>query len=137
MTAGNYVLLTQAGETEYAKWRGLYNYLKSDHIMSESNVANMPVWERFFIYATAFGIPTKVTEALGVKFPEATNATMDYYYDYGMFNNTYIRTGRIHRSSRGIGRAVRSGSRIHKATASSRGYTGGGRSFGSYGGGGS
>lgn len=137
MTAGNYVLLTQVGETEYAKWRGLYNYLKSDHIMSESNVANMPVWERFFIYATAFGIPTKVTEALGVKFPEATNATMDYYYDYGMFNNTYIRTGRIHRSSRGIGRAVRSGSRIHKATASSRGYTGGGRSFGSYGGGGS
>ena len=137
MTAGNYVLLTQVGETEYAKWRGLYNYLKSDHIMSESNVENMPVWERFFIYATAFGIPTKVTEALGVKFPEATNVPMDYYYDYGMFNNTYIRTGRIHRSSRGIGRAVRSGSRIHKATASSRGYTGGGRSFGSYGGGGS
>ena len=139
-TAKNYVLLTQVGETEYAKWRGLYNYLKSDHIMSDSNVSNMPLWERFFIYATAFGIPTKVTKALGVKFPEnagAMDAGMGYYSDYGMFNNTYIRTGRVHRTSRSIGRAVRSGSRIHRATATSRGYTGGGRSFGSYGGGGS
>ena len=139
-TASNYVLLTQAGENEYAKWRGLYNYLKSDHIMSDSNVGNMPVWERFFIYATAFGIPTKVTTALGVKFPEAAgtmDSGMGYYNDYGIFNNTYIRTGRVHRTSRGIGRAVRSGSRIHRATSTSRGYTGGGRSWGSYGGGGS
>ena len=139
-TAGNYVLLTQVGEVEYAKWRGLYNYLKSDHIMSDSNVSNMPIWERFFIYATAFGIPTKVTKALGVKFPEGSgvmDSSMGYYYDNGIFNNTYIRTGRIHRTSRGVGRAVRSGSRFKKASATSRGYTGGGRSWSSYGGGGS
>ncbi len=139
-TAKNYVLLTQVGETEYAKWRGLYNYLKSDHIMSDSNVANMPIWERFFIYATAFGIPTKVTKALGVQIPEgagAMNMDSGYYSNYGIFNNTYIRTGRVHRSSRGVGHAVRSGARFHRATATSRGYTGGGRSFGSYGGGGS
>ncbi|MBE5953079.1 MAG: DUF2207 domain-containing protein [Lachnospiraceae bacterium] len=139
-TAGNYVLLTQVGENEYAKWRGLYNYLKSDHIISDSNVANMPIWERFFIYATAFGIPTKVTAALGVKLPEGASAmAMDtgYYYDYGIFNNTYIRTGRVHRGSRGIGHAVRSGAHTHRINTASRGYTGGGRSWGSYGGGGS
>ncbi len=136
-TAGNYVLLTQAGENEYAKWRGLYNYLKSDHIMSDSTVENMPVWERFFIYATAFGIPTKVTQALGVKIPEGVTVENNYYGNYGMFNNYYIRTGRIHRTSRGVGRAVRSGARLHRASLTSRGYTGGGRSWSSYGGGGS
>lgn len=139
-TAGNYVLLTQVGENEYAKWKGLYNYLKSDHIMSDSNVENMPVWERYFIYATAFGIPTKVTKALGVKFPQGAGVAMDGYgyYNYNsVFSNSYVRTGRIHSSGRGVGRAVRSGARFHRASAASRGYTGGGRSWSSYGGGGS
>lgn len=138
LTAGNYVLLTQVGENEYAKWRGLYNYLKSDQIMSDSNVENMPIWERYFIYATAFGIPTKVTNALGIKFPEGGYATEDYYYDTGsIFTNHHIRTGRIHISSRRVGGAVRNGARFHRASATSRGYTGGGRSWSSYGGGGS
>lgn len=137
-TAGNYVLLTQLGEDEYAKWKGLYNYLKSDHIMSDSNIGNMPIWERFFIYATAFGIPTKVTKALGVNIPAGVNMDSGYYYNSGtMFRSGYVRTGRIHISGRGVGRAVRSGARFHRASATSRGYTGGGRSWSSYGGGGS
>lgn len=138
ITAGNYVLLTQVGANEYAKWRGLYDYLKSEQIAADSNVATMPIWERYFIYATAFGIPTKVTKALGVKFPDMMNQPVGYYNDYGsVFHNSYVRTGRIHTSSRGVGRAVRSGARFHKASATSRGYTGGGRSWSSYGGGGS
>lgn len=137
-TAGRYVLLTQAGENEYAKWKGLYNYLKSDHVMSDSNIGNMPIWERFFIYATAFGIPTKVTKALGVNIPSGVNMGTEYYYDSGtMFSSGYVRTGRIHVSGRGVGRAVRSGARFKRASATSRGYTGGGRSWSSYGGGGS
>lgn len=136
--AGDYVLLTQVGANEYTKWRGLYNYLKSEDIVTDSNIATMPIWERYFIYATAFGIPTKVTKALGIKCPEVINEASGYYNDYGtVFHNPYIRTGRIHTSSRGVGRAVRTGARFHKASTTSRGYTGGGRSWSSYGGGGS
>lgn len=137
-TASNYVLLTQIGANEYVKWRGLYNYLKSEQIVADSNVATMPIWERYFIYATAFGIPTKVTKALGIKFPDMMNQPAGYYNDYGtVFHSSYVRTGRIHHSSRGIRRAVRNGTSFHKASATSRGYTGGGRSWSSYGGGGS
>ena len=137
-TAGNYVLLTQTGANEYAKWKGLYNYLKSEELVTDSNIATMPVWERYFIYATAFGIPTKVTKALGIKCPEVINGPIGYYDDYGtVFHNSYVRTGRIHTSSRSVRRAVRSGARFHRASATSRGYTGGGRSWSSYGGGGS
>lgn len=138
MTAGNYVLLTQLGENEYAKWKGLYNYLQSDQLISDSNVENMPVWERYFIYATAFGIPTKVTKALGLKFPEGGYATEGYYYDSGsILTNRHIRSVSFHINSGRIGGAVRSGVRFKKASATSRGYTGGGRSWSSYGGGGS
>ncbi len=136
-TAGNYVLLTQLGENEYAKWRGLYNYLKSDQLMSDSNVENMPVWERYFIYATAFGIPTKVTQALGFKFPEGY-VPEGYYYDTGsILYNRHVRSVSFHINSGRIGGAVRSGVRFKKASSTSRGYTGGGRSWSSYGGGGS
>lgn len=138
LTAGDYVLLTQVGVNEYAKWKGLYDYLKSDAIVTDSNIATMPVWERYFIYATAFGIPTKVTKALGIKCPNVMNGPVGYYDNYDtVFHNSYVRRGRIHTSSRGVGRAVRSGARFHRASATSRGYTGGGRSWSSYGGGGS
>ncbi|MBR3832907.1 MAG: DUF2207 domain-containing protein [Lachnospiraceae bacterium] len=137
-TAKNYVLLTQAGANEYAKWKGLYNYLKSEGLVTDSNIATMPIWERYFIYATAFGIPTKVIKALGIKCPEVINGPVGYYNNYdSVFHNSYVRGGRIHTSSRRVGRAVRSGARFHRASATSRGYTGGGRSWSSYGGGGS
>ncbi len=133
--ASKYVLLTQLGENEYAKWRGLYNYLNSDEILRNTTIEGMPIWERYFIYATAFGIPSKVNKAIGIKCPEAV--AMPDMYSNQLFSNTYIRTGRIHVSGRSMRTAVRSGARFHRASQASRGYSGGGRSFGSYGGGGS
>ncbi len=133
--ACNYVLLTEFGANEYSKWKGLYDYLKSSQNQSDLDITNMPIYERYFIYAIAFGIPTKITETIGIQSPQVVYSPTQSYSP--IFNNTYIRSGRIHISSRGISRAVRSGTHFHKASATSRGYTGGGRSFGSYGGGGS
>ncbi len=127
------VLLTQFGVNEYEKWKGFYNYLKTDKFLSGSNIMNMPMRERLFIYAVAFGIPTKVTEVIGI---DDSNVSYSGTQSY-ILSNPYIHSGRIHVSSRGVSRAVRSGARFHKASTRSRGYTGGGRSFGSYGGGGS
>ncbi len=129
------VLLTQFGANEYAKWKGLYDYLKSASLETDSNISNIPIYERYYIYAVAFGIPSKITNKIGVSGPEEMYSTTPSYNP--VFNNTYIRSGRIHISSRRISNAVRTGSHFHKASTTSRGYTGGGRSFGSYGGGGS
>ena len=57
--SGKYVLLTQFGEDEYAKWRGLYNFLKSDTLINERTIVELPLWEKYLIYATAFGLSAK------------------------------------------------------------------------------
>jgi uncharacterized membrane protein len=45
-----YVLLTQFGENEYSKWRGLYNYLKSETLMNERTILELAIWEQYLIY---------------------------------------------------------------------------------------
>jgi len=64
-----YVLLTQSGEDEYSKWRGLYKYLNSETLLKERTVPDVAIWEEYLIYATAFGIAEKVIKALKVRFP--------------------------------------------------------------------
>ncbi len=118
--AKKYVLLTQFGEDEYAKWRGLYNFLNSDTLMNERTYVELPIWERYLVYATAFGISEKVALAIRLRCPEVVTCSP-------ILSNNCYRSGSFHRSSRSFRSAVRSGS--------SGGYHGGGGGFG-YGGGG-
>jgi len=124
-----YVLLTQYGEEEYAKWRGLYNFLNSDTLISERTYVELPMWEKYLIYATAFGLSEKVIKAIGIRCPEASQSTV-------LSNNCY-RSGRIHHHSRSVRRAVRSGSYTARSVGSGGGfgYGGGGRGGGGGGGG--
>lgn len=125
-----YVLLTQFGEDEYAKWRGLYNFLNSDTLISERTYVELPMWEKYLIYATAFGLSEKVIKAIGIRCPEATQSTV--------LNSNYCRSGRIHHHSRSVRRAVRSGSSFARSGGGGGGfgYGGGGRGGGGGGGGG-
>jgi len=111
-----YVLLTQFGEDEYAKWRGLYNFLNSETLMKERTVVELPIWEHYLIYATAFGISDKVVKALEVRCPNANESPI-------LRENSYYRT-------RGF--RVRSGRNTFRAATRSASYT---ARYGSYGGG--
>ena len=125
-----YVLLTQFGEDEYAKWRGLYNFLNSDTLISERTYVELPMWEKYLIYATAFGLSEKVIKAIGIRCPEASQSTV--------LNSNYCRSGRIHHHSRSVRRAVRSGSSFARSGGGGGGgfgYGGGGRGGGGGGGG--
>ena len=51
-----------------------YNYLNSETLMKEKTVIELPLWEKYLIYATAFGIADKVVKALEIKHPD-TNAS--------------------------------------------------------------
>ena len=115
-----YALLTDFGENEYKKWRGLYNFLKSDTLINERTVVELPLWEKYLVYATAFGISEKVIKAIQIRCPEFSTAD-------SIINSNYCRSGRIRSSGRHFHSSVRSGSH--------GGYHGGGGSFG-YGGGG-
>ena len=124
-----HVLLTQFGEDEYAKWRGLYNFLNSETLINERTVVELPIWEEYLIYATAFGISKKVMKALKVRCPNADESPL-------LRQNSYYRTGGFHARTgyHTFGAATRSAS--HTARSGGHGgYGGGGRGGGGGGGG--
>ena len=124
-----YVLLTQFGEEEYEKWRGLYDFLNSNTLISERTYVELPMWEKYLVYATAFGLSEKVIKAISLRCPEASDSTI--------LSNNYCRSGRIRHSSRSFRSAVRSGSGIARSGGGGGGfgYGGGGRGGGGGGGG--
>lgn len=128
-----FVLLTQFGETEYEKWRGLYNFLNSDTLIKERTYIELPIWEKYLVYATAFGISEKVSKAISINCPEAVQKQSE------MLVNPSYRSRHFHTSSRSIRSAVRTSSRTARSGGyggfGGGGYGGGGGGFG-YGGGG-
>lgn len=123
--SNKYVLLTQYGEDEYAKWRGLYNFLKNESQIKDCTITSLPVWEKYLVYATAFGLSEKITNSISFKCPESPTSTNT------VFNNSYYRSGRYHHTGRSFHSSVRSGS-----YSSGGGFSyGGGRGGGGGGGG--
>lgn len=118
--SGKFVLLTQFGADEYAKWRGLYNFLKSDTLINERTYIELPLWEKYLVYATAFGLSKKVIKAIEINCPEASSSPL-------LSNNCY-RSTNFHHAGSSFRSAVHTGT----ARASSASYSGGG----GYGGGG-
>jgi len=127
--AHKYILLTELGENEYAKWRGLYNYLNSETLMSEKEVIELPIWEKYLVYATAFGISEKVINALKIRCPE--------YQVSEMLNNPYYTSRNYYYSGRSFRSATRSATTSYHSSGygGHGGYGGGGRGGGGGGGG--
>ncbi len=123
-----YILLTQLGENEYAKWRGLYNFLNSDTLLSDSTVIALPVWEKYLVYATAFGISSKVIKAIELKCKEIATESP-------ILSNSFYHSRSFHISSGHFHSSVRSGSYSGGSFGGSYGG-GGGYGGGGYGGGG-
>lgn len=116
----NFILLTQFGEDEYVKWNGLYRFLNSETLMSERTVIELPIWEQYLVYATAFGISDKVIAALKIRCPDLSESPM--------LRNSYYRSTHFHHS---LGRSFTTST--HSAVSTSRFGSGG---YGGYGGGG-
>lgn len=66
---GNLYKLTQKGEDEQAEWKGLSKYLKHYSLLNERGVFDIIIWEKYLVYATAFGISEKVIEELHASYP--------------------------------------------------------------------
>jgi uncharacterized membrane protein len=122
-----YILLTQFGEDEYAKWRGLYNFLNSETLMKERTVVELVIWEKYLIYATACGISEKVIKALKVCCPNANESPM-------LSSNSYYLTRSFRSGISSFGTATRTAS-YAASSGGHGGYGGGGRGGGGGGGG--
>ena len=72
-------ILTEKGAMEQQMWKGLKKYMEDFSLLKEKNAPDIVLWEKFLVYATAFGISEKVIEQLKIVYPEMFN---DDYYDY-------------------------------------------------------
>lgn len=123
--SNNYMLLTQFGEDEYVKWRGLYNFLNSETLMSERTVVELPLWEQYLVYATAFGISDKVLAAIKVRCPEMNMSPMINNYSHYHSRCFHVHSRSFRTATH---RAVRTAHSAHGSGG--YGYGGGGRGGG-------
>lgn len=63
-------VLTQAGSDEKEQWKGLAKYMKEFSLLREKEVPQLVIWEKYLVYATAFGIADKVVEQMKANYPE-------------------------------------------------------------------
>lgn len=128
VNASNLLLFTQHGINEQAKWYGLYNFLNSDTLINEKEVQDVALWEKYLIYATAFGISEKVINAIKI------NAVQLDIDNSPILNERfYIHSSYHHKTSRAFGRSIHTSSR--GGGFGGHGYGGGGRGGGGGGGG--
>ena len=125
-----YLLLTQFGEDEYVKWKGLYNFLNSETLIKERSLVELPLWEQYLVYATAFGISEKVINALKIRCPEIKMV------DNTILSNPYYRSTNFYHSNRSFRTSAYRASHISRSGGGYGGYGyGGGRGGGGGGGG--
>ena len=80
------IQLTDKGLEEKAKWVGLKRYMEDFSLLNEKEVPDLKLWEKYLVFATAFGIADKVLKQLKIRYPELQN--MDGY-DYAYMHMLY------------------------------------------------
>ena len=98
--AHKYNTLTQKGSDEKEAWKGLKNFMEDFSMLDKKEVPELVLWEKYLVYATAFGISDKVLKQLKVVYPQITDeqfmSSYGYSYLYFMsnrnFSNTFIRS---------------------------------------------
>lgn len=63
-------ILTQSGTEEQEQWQGLARYMEDYSLINEKEIQSIILWEKYLVFATAFGVADKVINQMKVKFPE-------------------------------------------------------------------
>lgn len=83
-------VFTQKGVDEIEKWKGLKNYMEDFSMLDKREVPEIVIWERFLVYATAFGIADKVLKQLKIVYPnfeEISDLSTSTYMHLMLYNN--------------------------------------------------
>ena len=95
-------VLTEAGEDEKEKWKALKNFMSEYSLISEKGMNDLVIWEKYLIFATAFGLSDKVIKEFKAKYKRViieekwneSDIKEKYpllYFSYG-FGYNYINT---------------------------------------------
>ena len=81
--------LTDKGLEEKAKWVGLKKYMEDFSLLNEKEVPDLKLWEKYLVFATAFGIADKVLKQLKIKYPELQNLDgYEYAYMHMLYHSS-------------------------------------------------
>ena len=140
--AGRFNGLTQNGADEKAKWVGLKKYMEDFSMIEDKTVPELILWEKYLVFATAFGIADKVLKQLKVVYPQLSEDDFDQgtYLSlmyYSGFNHSFIHSleHSVNSAYEG-GVSARASSYAYGNTSSGGGFGGGFSGGGGFGGGG-
>lgn len=80
---------TQVGVEAAAKAQGLKNYIKDFSQLADAPVGHLILWERYLVYAVAFGVSADLMKGLTTRVPEVVNNpgfAVWYVGGYGRFD---------------------------------------------------
>lgn len=125
------------GTEEFSKWRAFRSFMKDFSNLRAHAPQSLIVWERYLVYATAFGIAKVVLKALRVSVPHLIDKSKGTFLTPSLFAQDAIPNMRdLQNSIRGISTISNSVQRVAGSSYSSGIGTGGGFSSGGGGGGG-
>lgn len=90
--AKNLNVLTQKGVDKQEEWKGLKKYMEDFSMLDRREVPELVIWEKYLVYATAFGIADKVIKQLKIVYPnldEMTNGIATFTYMNLMMNTNF------------------------------------------------
>lgn len=133
-------ILSTRGQEEVQMWKGLKKYMEDYSMLDERMVPDIVLWEKYLVYATAFGIADKVLKQLKVVHPEMFEASYNGNGYWHIVGSPYHDNSRVFTDfSRDLktvySRAASSYAAAHSSSSSGSGG-GGGFSGGGGGGGG-
>lgn len=76
-------VLTQKGVDQQEQWKGLKKYMEDFSMLDRREVPELVIWEKYLVYATAFGIADKVIKQIKIVYPnldEMTNGVSTFTY---------------------------------------------------------
>ena len=122
MIAHKINVFTQKGTDEKEQWKAFKKYMEDFSLLKDKEVPALAIWEKYLVFATAFGISEKVLKQLKVIYPEITDMNS------AMYTYSYIHI----MNSVNIGNCINSS--VYSAVSSSGSGAGGGFSGGGGGG---
>lgn len=113
-------VFTQKGVNEIEEWKGLKKYMKDYSLLNEKEVPAVAVWEKYLVFATAFGIANEVIKQLKLVYPD--------FEDISTINSTTLFIAMNTDFNRTFSSAINTSmsSSYSSATGGGGGFSGGG-----------
>lgn len=133
--------ITQDGVDEKEKWEGLKKYMEDFSMLDKREVPELVLWEKYLVYATAFGIADKVLKQLKVVYPQIAQDDFTAGNYLGLMYYSGLQNSFIHNLDRSINSAyqgsvsARAASYSYSNSSSGGGFGGGFSGGGGFGGG--